>query len=476
MTHPPEIFAVPIDRAVLLYAPLHGLAALMNRRAAGQLREALAAGGGGAATATDTFTPAAPVAATEVAALVAALRAAGDDPPQGRTGPLGQPYFLGLLPTRGCNMACRYCDFAAPKTTSPVMSPEVARVAIDGYLRILDAVGARAAEVQFFGGEPFHAPHVVHFAVTYARLAAGERGLPCRFEVTTNGLIGEAECRWIADNFDAVVLSLDGPPDIQDRHRPALGGRGTSAAVMRSAAILSEGSCELVLRACVSRDTAPRLPEIAQWFGTAFRPGTVCFEALQPTPLSDAAGLAPPDPYEFAAGFDAARRILAGLGIEAVLSTADTERRQVTFCPVGRDALIVSPEGDVDACYLLEESWRGAGLDMRLGRVDVARGALALDPAAVARVRGLNLANKPRCRDCFCRHHCAGGCHVNHGCDGAPGSYDDLCLLTRVASAARLLRELGQDDAADAWLADRAALERTAVQCDDRLLGGGGPA
>ena len=168
---------------------------------------------------------------------------------------------------------------------------------------------------------------------------------------------------------------------------------------------------------------------------------------------------------------------LPGEPLRRTIGEVDVERAAESLIAGGvMRAVFVSPEGDVDACYLLEESWRGAGLDMRLGRVDVARGALALDPAAVARVRGLNLANKPRCRDCFCRHHCAGGCHVNHGCDGAPGSYDDLCLLTRVASAARLLRELGQDDAADAWLADRAALERTAVQCDDRLLGGGGPA
>lgn len=453
-----EAFAVPIGQATLVYAPLHATAALVNRRALDQFRTVFL----------DGATPSA-----EVDALATRFATPLVDPPQPRTGLLGIPYFLGLLPTRGCNMACRYCDFVAPKASSRVMSLDVARAAIDGYFRLLGESQTQHAEVQFFGGEPFHAADVVHFAVAYARLRSAELGLSCRFEGTTNGLYSEARCRWIADNFDAVVLSLDGPPDIQDRHRPTLKGGRTSNIVMRSAAILSEGSSHLVLRACVTQGTAPRLLEIAQWFACTFRPSQVCFEALQPSPLSAAAGLTAPDPYVFAANFDAARRWLADRDIEAVLSTADIERCQVSFCPVGKDALIVAPDGQVNACYLLEESWRAVGLDMRIGKLRVADATFALDASAIERVRGLNVYNKPRCRACFCRYHCAGGCHVNHPCASPPGAYDDLCIMTRLTTAARLLRQLGQDAVADAWLADRPALERAALQPDDRLMRAG---
>ena len=375
----PAHFAIPIGQAILIYAPLLHVAALVNRRAAAQIRASLHEGACG---------DAATVALTSVLRATAA-------PPQPRSGALGIPGFLGLLPTRGCNMACRYCDFAAPKLASPVMRLDVACAAIDAYLRLLGDFQAKGAEIQFFGGEPFHAEAVVHFAVAYARLRAEELGIRCRFEATTNGLHDEMRCRWIADNFDAVVLSLDGPPDIQDRHRPALRGGRTSDTVMRSAAIFSEGACELVLRACVTRETAPRLLEIARWFAATFRPSAVCFEALQPSPQSAAAGLTPPDPFVFAASFDAAQRWLADRGIEAALSTADIDRCQVSFCPVGRDALIVAPDGAVDACYLLEESWRGAGLDLRLGQLDVTDASFALDPDALQRVRSLNVYTKP---------------------------------------------------------------------------------
>jgi uncharacterized protein len=367
-------------------------------------------------------------------------------------------------------MACTYCDFPAPKLGSTTMSLATAAAAIDGYLALLDDLGQRHVEIQFFGGEPFYAADVVHFAVDYARERAADRGYSSQFEATTNGLYRERRCQWIADAFDTIVLSLDGPPEVQDRHRPALRGQNASDVVMRSARIFSQGPVELILRACVTDDTVQQLPDIARWFAETFLPSAVCFEVLSPTPTSERAGLTPPDPYAFARAFDAAEQALDMYGIRAVLSTAELDQRQVTFCPVGRDALIVSPDGAVDACYLLEERWRQSGLDMRLGWVDTGAHRLHIDVDAINRVRQLNVTNKPRCAHCFCRFHCAGGCHVRQPAGKAPGEYDDLCVHTRLVTAARLLRLLGEDALANGWLRDQASLELAARQPDDRLM------
>ncbi len=209
----------------------------------------------------------------------------------------------------------------------------------------------------------------------------------------------------------------------------------------------------------------------SQFDGAACRqPRAVCFETLSPTPSSDQAGLAPPDPFLFARNFDKAAQIPAAYGIRAVLSTAEIDACQVSFCPVGRDALIVSPDSRIDACYLLEERRRERGLDMRLGWVDVAARRLVVDDDAVQRVRQLNVTNKPRCAHCFCRFHCAGGCHIRQPPAREPGAYDDLCLQTRLVTACKLLRALGEDALANRWLDDRDALELAARQSDDRLL------
>jgi uncharacterized protein len=385
-----------------------------------------------------------------------------------RSGPIIDPIFLGIIPTRGCNMACRYCDFVAPKQTSAVMTLNTARAAMDAYFDLLCANHNDRVEIHFFGGEPFCAKTIVSFAVEYATYRAAKLGWLTHFEATTNGFFNEDYCRWIANHFDTIVLSLDGPPDIQNRHRPALNGNPSAEVVIRNAQLFSDSPVDLVLRACVTNQTVERLPEIAHWISTHFRPSTVCLETLTLSPLAAAHGFEPPDPWAFARAFDRAAQILKPYGIDTVNSTADLRRCRVSFCPVGKDALIVSPDGSVNTCYLLPDDWLAHQLDMRIGQLNGA--AFEFDRAAVQTARDLNVYQKTWCDDCLCRYHCAGGCHVNHAAINTATGYDTLCVQTRLITVAQLLRSMRQHDLAETWLSDQIALEQTVWQPSDRLI------
>jgi uncharacterized protein len=457
MPAPPiDVYSVPIGERHLIYAPLHHLAALVDDCGIEQLRAGLEGGG--------TVQPA-------VAPILERLRSPGAPPPERRQGDLADPLFLGLIPTRGCHLGCSYCDFGALPSGKPVMTLGLARDAIDAYTELLASRGRTAAQVHFFGGEPFDAEEVVHFAVDYARRRAADLGLTVHFEVTTNGAYSTPRCEWIADNFDVVVLSLDGPSEIQDKQRPTFAGGASSPVVNRSARILSDGSCELMLRACVTQDSVGRMEEIASWISREFVPSAVCFETLVSTPRSDAAGLAPPDPWEFARHFLAAARLLARAGIDSLVSTVDLGSCRAYVCPVGRDALIVSPDGGIDACYLPRDSWHG--LNLRLG--EIRHGQLDVSAPALQRARGLSVLDKRLCADCLCRFHCAGGCPVGHDTNRAPGEYDDMCIQTRLVTFGRLLERIGRHETVDEWLADRPALEASVRRPSDRLCDGTGP-
>jgi uncharacterized protein len=348
------------------------------------------------------------------------------------------------------------------------MSLELARDAVDWYMDVVDRAGVRHAELHYFGGEPFCAEEVLDLTVYLARIRAEEVGCTLRFEVATNGVFSEARCRWAADNLDTVVLSLDGPADVHDQHRPYRDGRTSSMTVERSARILSEGAADLFLRACVTRETVDRMPEIATWFCENFRPRGVCFEPLQPTVQSGTVLLEPPDPWDFARNFIHAAWILESHGVKAVYAAADVRTRRVSFCPVGSDAAIVSPDGTISACYLLRQDWEAKGLDLCLGCIQDGRVQLRAD--AVASVRRLNVHNKPFCARCFCKWHCAGGCHVNHRPTSPPGTYDRLCIQTRIIALRNVLKAMGQDHLAREWIRDREAVEESVCQSSDLLL------
>jgi len=448
-----DIFAIPISDKFLLYAPLYNLAALVDLTAALRLRDSLLTG-----------KPVAPGPLSEIARI---LGNGGEPPPSPRQGNFVPP-FLGLLPTRGCNLSCQYCGFLTPQESQKVMSLELARDAVNWYMDTVGRAGVQHAEIHFFGGEPFCVEEVLDLTVHLARIRAEEIGCAVRFEVATNGAFGEERCRWAADNLDTVVVSLDGPADVQDRHRPYRGGQGSFETVERSARILSTGSAALFLRACVTSQTVARMSKIATRFCEDFCPTGVCFESLQPAEQSSAAQLEPPDPWDFARNFIQAAWILESHGVEPVYAAADVHTRRVSFCPVGQDVAIVSPDGTISGCYLLRRDWEAQGLDLRLGRMEDGRAQLRAD--AVASVRELNVHNKPFCARCFCKWHCAGGCHVNHAPGGPPGAYDRLCIQTRIISLRNVLKAMGQDHLAREWLGDREAVERSVYQVSDSLL------
>jgi radical SAM protein with 4Fe4S-binding SPASM domain len=449
---PEELFCVRILNKYLLYAPRLGFMVLLN----GAAVRAVSAGLEGAAQ-----------PAGELAALVEMLRGEEQAKPAMRCGPLTDPMFLGLIPTRGCNLNCQYCDFAAPKQTSPRMSRETARRAIDAYLRLLHQCRRTNLEIHFFGGEPFYAWEAVFFAVEYARLQAREQGLECRFEAITNGMFDEKKARWIAEAFDTVVLSLDGFEAVQERQRPSLNGKPTYPTILRNAHILMDGGAEFALRACISEENVEQMVDFAAWVAQELRPNSLCFETLAATPLSRQAGLRAADPLRFVQNFWAAKRALASQGIETILSTDAASSLQESFCPVGKDALIVSPDGSLDACYWLREQWRERGLDLHLG--EVGKLDFEFEPGAVQRAREAVGVNKLACQDCLCQYSCAGGCHVRRGVLPSERNNAEVCTQTRAVKIARLLGELGQEALAESWLQDRSEVEKVVYAASDRL-------
>lgn len=435
------VFVVPVGDQWLVYAPLHRVTAVANGAAVAEL------GAGG------------PSRLREV------LGETAEAEPRPREGPV-DPQFLGIVPTRACNLACVYCGFGSMPCAGR-MAPELAVAGVNWMAEHASRCGRTTLDVHFFGGEPFAAPEVVEAVVERTHAAAAGKGLVPHLELATNGVYSEERARFAGNAFNKVVLSLDGFAEAHDRHRPFPGGRGSFGAVARTARVLSRSRAEVCLRVCVAGDNIEDLPESVGWLCEEFHPSSIDFETLQPTPESKRAGLDPPDPFLFATRFLAARRAAAGRGVDPIYAAALTEKPRLSFCPVGNDTLILHPDGHLSACYLPEKDWQARGLDLDLGRL-AGDGQMELEPAAIERVRAM-VAGKPRCQACFCRWSCAGGCHVNHSYPGCARAYDSFCIQTRILTACSLLCGLGLHPLADELAARRHSMERLALRPTDRL-------
>ena len=439
-----DVWCVPLDpETALIYAPFHGISTLVNRTMAELILCCL-------------HDPVEPV--LEEAAWITSLREPGLRPL--RHHGTADPLFLGLIPTRGCMMQCAYCDFVTLKN-HPVMSFARIRETIDGYAELLRGKANAVWNMHFFGGEPFAAFKEVVFAVNYARRKAAELEIPTHFEVTTNGCYPAEKCRWIAENFDTVVLSLDGFPESQNLHRPGPKGTDSFPIVCRSADILSRGSCELIIRSCVSADNADKLPEWAAFLAERWAPEAVCLEPMIESGLAEQNGLHSPDPFIFAQRWASAQRILKSERIRLVYSSADISEAKNSLCPMGRDALIIDPEGRIADCWQLSENQHAGGVDLCFG--SVSGSGLDIDKDLLEQQRDLSESNRERCRGCFCYAHCAGGCVLNKERGGV------FCRLTRTVTLWLLLERLGYGIRADGLLKNKDFLDRLAEIPDFRL-------
>jgi uncharacterized protein len=448
-----DIFLLPVRDKVLLHAPLHGVSAIMNKTAAKGLQHDFDGN-------ENDFS-------TQYQALKNLLRVKLPNPTP-RKGSLNNPRFLGIITSRQCNMQCRYCDFpSSSKDENSVMSIETCKNAIDTYLKLLVENKLSRGAIHFFGGEPFIHPELVFFAVEYALYRSHQLNISMHMEATSNGLVDPLFVNWISEMFNCVVLSLDGKEEIQNFQRPSKSSREAFATVIRTAKILSESACKLIVRSCITQESLAELNANVDWISKEFIPETICLEPMSSSKLMDKNALHPPDPWEFSRRFLWAEYALRDSEINLMLSTADLSLTTVSSCPVGHDALIISPNGEIDACYLPKKTREKMGKQMYLGRLENLK--FSIPQSNLDMIRQNQVLTKTLCTHCFCRYHCAGGCHVNHETNKEPGNYDDLCVRTRLVSIGKLLLKIGQHKLLRDWLDDEHALQVSALWPNDHL-------
>ena len=432
------VFTVPVSDKYILHSPLHNITALMNRSAVESLKEGN----------------------LKKKNLYELYRSLSEKPvsmPAPNRGAIN-PDFMGLIPTRSCNFNCIYCGFGSCKDTS-VMDFPLAMSSVEWMAEHVINQGKTDVEIHFFGGEPFFASDVIRVAVYRTNMICGEYNMKPVFKVSTNGFFDEVTCSFIGDYFDTVVLSLDGQEDIQNRYRPLKNGGKTSHTVERNAFLLGRSPAELCIRVCVTEETVERMEEIAHRLCRMCNPSSVDFEVLRQTEDKE---LLPPDPWRFAVNYIKASGIVRDYGVTPVYGPASTGTVHHSFCPVGKDSIIISPDGIISACYLQKEEWEKKGLDLTFGHID--NSGIHINEDNLKSIRALT-DEKKFCRKCIARFHCAGGCHVHHVTE----EYDVFCIQTRIITVCNLLYDLGYTDLMEDFINNRKELERMVFQASDLI-------
>lgn len=333
-----------------------------------------------------------------------------------------------------CNLGCRYCfaEEGEYHGRRALMSLEVGKQALD--FLVANSGNRRNLEVDFFGGEPTMNFDVVKELVRYGRSLEGPHNKNFRFTLTTNGVLLDDDIMEFANREMAnVVLSIDGRKEVNDYMRPTRNGKGSYDLIVPKFQKFAElrNQTNYYVRGTFTHHNLDFSEDVLHLADLGFK--QISVEPVV-APPEEPYAIREEDLPKLLEEYDKLakemiKREKEGRGFNFFhfmidLTQGPCVAKRLSGCGSGTEYLAVTPWGDLYPCHQF------VGMDeFKLG--DVWHGVQAEEIRDEFKL--CNVYAKEKCRNCFARFYCSGGCAANsynfHG--SILDAYDIGCELQK---------------------------------------------
>ncbi len=334
-----------------------------------------------------------------------------------------------------CNLRCGYCfaDEGSYHGKREMMSFEVGKHAVDFLIR--NSGKRKNLEMDFFGGEPLMNFAVLQQIVDYAKAEAKKHGKIFKFTTTTNGVLLNREVSdYLNREMDNVVLSLDGRKEVNDAVRKTANGKGSFDLILDNFRYFRSvrGDKSYFVRGTYTAKNPDFAKDVTFLADQGFDQISV-----EPVVLPKEHPLAIPDDmlgqlcaeYEKLALLYLERRKNPETWFSFFHFNVNPEagpclKKCLVGCGAGGEYLAVAPNGEIYPCHQFVGE-----KDFLMG--NVFDGTLRSDIRQ--KFLETSLLTKPKCKNCWAKYHCSGGCNANavhyNGDINAP--YEPACELMK---------------------------------------------
>ena len=317
----------------------------------------------------------------------------------------------------GCNLRCKYCfaDEGEYHGHKGVMSVETAKKAID---YVIKRSGPRKnIEIDLFGGEPTLIMDTIKEIIKYARDNEAKWNKNIRFTMTTNAtLLNDEMMEFMDKEMGNIILSLDGRKEVNDRVRIKPDGSGSYDDILPNIKKMiskrTKGKTYYV-RGTFTRNNVDFYEDVVSMLNEGFRE-----ISIEPVVLEEGHPLAirEEDLPEIFANYDKlynemARRKREGKDeftfyhFNIDLQGGPCVYKRISGCGSGFEYVAITPQGDVYPCHQF------------VGKEEYKLGSIfddTYDAELGKKFKKAHIYNKPKCRECWARFYCSGGCQANN--------------------------------------------------------------
>ncbi len=316
----------------------------------------------------------------------------------------------------GCNLRCKYCfaDEGEYNGHKGVMSVDTAKKAID---YVIKRSGPRKnIEIDLFGGEPTMIMDTVKEIIQYARDNEAKWKKNIRFTMTTNAtLLTDEMMDYMDKEMGNIILSLDGRKEVNDKVRIKVDGSGSYDDILSNIKKMiskrTKGKTYYV-RGTFTRENTDFYNDVVAMLNEGFRE-----ISIEPVVLEDGHPLALRE-EDLPTIFDnydklyneMLRRKKEGDEFTFYHFNIDIQGgpcvyKRISGCGAGFEYVAITPQGEVYPCHQF------------VGREEYKLGSVyddTFDKELSKKFKKAHIYNKPKCKECWARFYCSGGCQANN--------------------------------------------------------------
>jgi uncharacterized protein len=333
-----------------------------------------------------------------------------------------------------CNLACRYCfaEEGEYHGHRELMSLEVGKKALDFLIE--NSGNRRNLEVDFFGGEPLMNFEVVRELVHYGREKEKIYNKNFRFTLTTNGVLLNDDIMEFANKeMSNVVLSIDGRKEVNDFMRPSRNGKGSYDLILPKFLEFAESRNQnnYYVRGTFTHHNLDFSEDVKHFAELGFK--QISVEPVVSLPDVPYA-ITEEDIPKIFEEYDKLAQYMIKKKEEGKdfnffhfmldLSGGPCVAKRLSGCGSGTEYLAVTPWGDLYPCHQF------------VGETEFLMGNVfegIKETELREEFKCCNVYSKDKCRECFAKFYCSGGCAANaykfHG--NINDAYDIGCELQK---------------------------------------------
>ena len=315
-----------------------------------------------------------------------------------------------------CNLRCKYCfaDEGEYNGHKGVMSVETAKKAIDYVVK--RSGPRRNIEIDLFGGEPTMIMDTIKEIIAYARENEKAWKKNVRFTMTTNAtLLNEDMMDFMDKEMGNIILSLDGRKEVNDNVRIKVDGSGSYDDILPNIKRMIEKrdkSKHYYVRGTFTGANTDFYEDVKAMVNEGFREISIEPVVLEKGHFLELKEEHLPEIFE---NYDKlynemVRRKKEGdefnfYHFNIDLNGGPCVYKRISGCGAGFEYVAITPQGEVYPCHQF------------VGKEEFKLGDIyddTYDAELGKKFKKAHIYNKPKCRECWARFYCSGGCQSNN--------------------------------------------------------------